>query len=537
VSGSSATPPASQALKQRLLHGGSLLVVGMVSLPVLGMYFAYIQPPGLIEPPPIQWQRVGLLLGRTLGLATLVSAASLLLGTVLGYAQARTTYRGRALLSVLSVLPLAVPSYLIAAIVRESMAPNSPLGSLLGTDSAFSGFWPAVLVLTVACTPYVQLLVAAALQRFPAAEEEAARSLGASSWRRFRALLVPRLRPTWSFALVLVALYVISDFGAVAVLDCRVLTWELYQARGARDAVVLAFAIMAAVIPMLTVIRLLAGEARPERQLGKGRSPSHHSLSRRALAVVYLAHAGIIGLGVLLPLLSLGSWVQAGFAHGVAFAPLGEPIFNTALFTLTAASFTLVCAFLPAWVVARSPKVRGRGVMENMTYLTSAVPGVLLAFGLLHLLLGLKRHLPLTLGGESAWGALEGAGLVLLLGYMMRFLAQGYAALKPAILALDVRQEESAKSLGASTNRRMWQVTLPALGPGIRAAFLLLFLSVAKELPLTLMLTPLGKQTLAYRIFDAQQEASLADVGAAGLLLMIFALGMQLVLLNRRVHA
>lgn len=531
------TAPSGQVLGPRLLQAGSLLVVGMVSLPILGMYFAYTQPPGLIEPPPIQWERVGLLLGRTLGLATLVSCASLFFGTALGYAQARTTYHGRAVLSVLSVLPLAVPSYLIAAIVRENMAPNSPIGSFLGTDSAFSGFWPAVLVLTVACTPYVQLLVAAALERFPAAEEEAARSLGASSWRRFKLLLVPRLRPTWSFALVLVALYVISDFGAVAVLDCRVLTWELYQARGARDAVVLAFAIMAAVIPILTVIRLLAGEARPERRLGKGRSPSHHPLSKRQLIFVYLVHGGIIGLGVLLPLLSLAGWVRAGFIHGTVFAPLTGPIINTASFTLIAASFTLVCAFLPAWYVARSQGNRAQGWIENTTYLTSAVPGVLLAFGLLHLLLGLKRYLPLTIGGESAWGALEGAGIVLLLGYMMRFLAQGYAALKPAILALDIRQEESAKSLGASVNRRIRQITLPALGPGIRAAFLLLFLSVAKELPLTLMLTPLGKQTLAYRIFDAQQEASLADVGAAGLLLMLFALGVQLALLNRRAHA
>jgi iron(III) transport system permease protein len=509
----------------------------MVALPILGMYFAYTQPPGLIEPPPISWTRVGALLGRTLGLAALVSSASLLLGTALGFAQARAHYPGRALLSLLSILPLAVPSYLIATIIRESMAPNSPLGALLGTRGAFSGFWPAVLVLTVACTPYVHVLVAAALQRFPAAEEEAARSLGASSWRRFKRLLIPRLRPTWSFALVLVALYVISDFGAVAVLDCRVLTWELYQARGARDAVVLAFAIMAAVVPILTLIRLLAGEARPERQLGKARAPSQRPLSGWALGGVYLLHAAIIGVGLLLPVLSLGNWVRAGLTHGARFAPLVEPVINTASFTLAGASLTLICAFLPAWVVARQSSNRTGAWMERATYLTSAVPGVLLAFGMLHLLLGLKRHIPISLGGESLWSAMEGVGLVLLLGYMMRFLAQGYAALKPAILALDIRQEESAKSLGASTMRRLQKITLPALGPGIRAAFLLLFLSIAKELPVTLMLTPVGKQTLAYRIFDAQQEASLPDVGAAGLLLLVFALGMQLLLLRRREHA
>ena len=120
---------------------------------------------------------------------------------------------------------------------------------------------------------------------------------------------------------------------------------------------------------------------------------------------------------------------------------------------------------------------------------------------------------------------------------MMRFLAEGYAALKPAILSLDLRQEESAMTLGATPFRRFYAISLPLLAPGIGAAFLLLFLSIAKELPVTLMLTPLGKQTLAYRVFDAQQEASLADVGAAGLILLALALSIQLVISRGKQHA
>ena len=114
----------------------------------------------------------------------------------------------------------------------------------------------------------------------------------------------------------------------------------------------------------------------------------------------------------------------------------------------------------------------------------------------------------------------------------MRFLSEGYAALKPAIVNLDLRQEESAKTLGASPKRIFQKITLPALKPGLQAAYLLLFIAIAKELPITLMLTPLGKQTLAYRIFDAQQEGVLPDAGLAALLLLGMALCVQLALLR-----
>ena len=517
---------------------GGVGIVSLVALPILGMLFAYHQPPGLIEPPPLSWDRVFPLLVRTLALALSVGAASLVLGSLLGFAQARMRYAGRRTLGVLSILPLAIPSYLIAAIVREEMAPNAALGSLFGTDGVFTGFGPALLVLTVACTPYVQVLVASALSRFPASEEEAARSLGATRMRRFQTILLPRLRPTFSFALLLVTLYVISDFGAVAVLDCPVLTWELYQARGAQDAVVLGFAIMACVIPLLALLRLLAGAARPQRSLGAQRPPSRERLTGGIRLAVFATHGLQIGIGVALPLASLITWVHQGFTHDAPFAPLEGPLFNTALYTMLGASLTLLCAFIPAWLVARDASRRAGQLLEGATYLTSAVPGILLAFGILHLVLGLKRHVPLAgPGSESLWTQLEGVGAFLILAYVMRFLGEGYAALKPAILGLDLRQEESARSLGASRWRTFRSVTWPALAPGAAAAFLLLFLSIAKELPITLMLTPIGEQTLAYRVFDAQQEASLLDLGLAGLVLLCLAVAMQLLLMRWRRHA
>ena len=139
---------------------------------------------------------------------------------------------------------------------------------------------------------------------------------------------------------------------------------------------------------------------------------------------------------------------------------------------------------------------------EHSVYAASAVPGILIATGLFFLVINRKQYESLS----DFIGLVELSGLFLLFGYMMRFLSEGYAALKPAFLSLDLRHEESAQTLGATPWRIFRRITLPAIKPGMKAAYLLLFIAIAKELPITLMLTPLGKQTLAYRILTRNKK-------------------------------
>ncbi|MGC6417044.1 MAG: ABC transporter permease, partial [Bradymonadia bacterium] len=402
------------------LFGG--LALFTVLLPVAGLCLAYLEPPGLFGAPTLSFERVWPLLGRSLALSTSVSILSLVAGTTLAWAEVRTAYAGRRILSLLSTLALATPSYLIATILREQMAPAGGLGHLMGTTEAFTGFWPAVLVLTVACTPYVHLLTAAALRRCPPAEEEAARSLGAGQWRVLSTIIAPRLRSTWAFALALVGLYVISDFGAVAILDCEVLTWELYKARDGHEAVTLGFGLMFVVFPLLVGVRLLSRQTFDERSVTQ-RQVERRALKGSGLCVVLLLHVLVIGLGVALPIGSLTNWVWQGLSHHVQFAPVTGP----AITTLVLAGFCTTVVVIVSGVVAYlavQTRPKTAGLIENMVYLTSSLPGVLVAVGILKLIIGIKREAPWT-----GWVWFETLGLFLLVGYCMRFLSQGFAAM------------------------------------------------------------------------------------------------------------
>lgn len=327
---------------------------------------------------------------------------------------------------------------------------------------------------------------------------------------------------------MIVAFYVISDFGAVAVLDCKVLTWALYQSRHApADAMRIGFGLVACTLPMLVFIRWLHGQQNVEKAINEARHLQRMPLPKALLIPTYLTHAFIIGLGLLLPLWTITHWIFSGLKYREQFAALGPTLQNTLVYTILGALLTLVAAMLPAYTIGRR-KHRYNDAAEHGVYITSAVPGILIATGLFFLILSLKNYDTTT----RVAGLLETSGLFLIFAYVMRFLSEGYAALKPAILNLDLRHEESAQSLGATPWRIFQKITLPAIKPGMKAAYLLLFIAIAKELPITLMLTPLGKQTLAYRIFDAQQEGVLPDAGLAALILLIMALCVQLVLLR-----
>jgi iron(III) transport system permease protein len=520
---------------------GAFIVTFIVFIPLVGLMLGLLDPipnPFLGTTPSftslLQQTGAQKMLLNTVLIAVAVSVAAVCMGTWLAYMQQRADYPGRKLLSLLCLMPLAMPSYLLAATLRESLGPGGMLGKPLGFPM-FTGFWPAFIVLVLTTVPFVQLLVNATLARSSSAEEEAARTLGANHWQVFRHVIVPRLRPSFAFALLIVQLYVISDFGAVAVLDYQVLTWRLYQSvdhQQLQEATLFGVTLLIITLPLLVLSRRIHGAVPRTLQVSNARAPKSKKLSKKALSLTYVIQAFIIGLGVLLPIITLMVWVWMGAKYNNVFASLAQPLADSIWITSVGALFVVVLAFFPAWFTARN-KNKASWLVEQMTYLSSALPGVLLAFGLILMALFISRYFD----ARALYPWLLSSGILLLLGYAMRFLAESYAPLKASILMLDPREKESARLLGASDWQWFKRVALPTLKPGVLTALVLAALAIIKELPVTLLLGgAMGLRPLSFRIFDRYQEAFLHDVGLAGLVLLLFSFTMTLVLLRWRRH-
>lgn len=519
----------------------ALAVALLVCLPLFGLVTGLFNPPQHpLTPSNLFWtdlwrqSHVWLLLGSTFSLAISVSFISLVLGTWLAWLEQRGQYPGARLLGLLALLPLAMPSYILAGALRESLGPGGWLGKTLGLP-LFTGFIPTLLVLVLVTVPFVQLLVSSALARISVSEEEAARSLGANSWQVFYRIILPRLRPSFAFSILIIQLYVISDFGAVAVLDYPVLTWRLYQYvdhQQLAQATVLGFALLLLVIPLLLCARWLHGHVNTV-VIGQVRLAQHQRLFGLKKGLAYLSQFFVVGFGVILPIMTLGDWVLKGWMEGITFAPLWMPLRDSLVVSLLSASVIIFLAIWPAWWVARQGGRRG-WFIEQATYLTSALPGVLLAFGLMLLALFFSRLLGKD-GQLYQW--LLGSGILLILGYTMRFLAEAYAGLKTAVLFLDPRLKDCARSLGATPWQWFEKIAVPTIMPGVTVAFVLVVLAVIKELPVTLLLgAAMGIRTLSFRVFDRYQEAFLHDAGLAGLVLLAISLSIVFLTLRWRYY-
>lgn len=493
-------------------------------LPLLGIGILLIDPPPNPFGMPqasldhlIQSRGLNLLWLRSIALATLVTIGSSVFGLILALLGQRFDYRGVHLFHWLSLLPLAMPSYILAAVLRQ-------------TFHGEGGFWLAVLSLILVCTPYTQLVVGSALANGSASEEEVARLMGATPWRIFRQILWPRLRTAVAFSMLISFLYAISDFGAVAMLDVPVLTWRLYESVQNQDllqASLLGCFLILSTLPVLLLAHRLRGKARPSIA-SQQRHPSRIPLSRPWNALAASLQLLPVFIGVLLPLMELCRWTVQ------ATEPLASPLdalWDSLVLSFLGTLLTLALAWGAAWATAKGQQKDQRWLPQAV-YLSSALPGVLLAFGLLMV------ALRLTKGIDGGYKVILGSGILLFLGYAMRFLAEAFGPILSGIQQLNPRLRESAMLLGASTSRWFSQVAFPILRPSLLSAFIIIMLAILKELPVTLILgSATGRRTLAFRIWDRYNEAIWADAGAHALLLCGLALILTGLTLRRRQNA
>lgn len=450
-------------------------------------------------------------LSRSLLLAASCALACMLLGTGLAVLVQRTDVLGRRALRVALAMPIVVPSFVGATALIAATGP----GGLVPFVPRPQGFVGAFVVLTVLTYPYVYLLVLARLAYTPRSHEEAARLLGAGTWRTVTTVLLPQLRPAASAGGLLVFLYVLSDFGAVALLRYDTITRAIYSTRLLDRTTSVTLGLFLAVLAL--GVTVLARSARPEPPGPKpAKAAQRIRLGRWRLPVSLLPWAVLL-LGLIGPVVVFAVWALRGSTTvGVGYSGPGdslafllEPMAASATAAVVAAvvAVVLVLPLAVASVRRASRLTRAASAMVTSVF---ALPGLLVALTLVFVALSVPGPL----------AALYQTFPLLILGYVLHFGAQALQSSQAAVASVPGRLDEAARTLGASPLRRFLTVDLPLVSPGLAAGAGLVLLSTLKELPATALLAPIGFQTLALRIFNAAQDGFFAEVGVTSLVLL-----------------
>lgn len=430
-------------------------------------------------------------------------------------------FPGRSFFASALVFPLAFPTYVLAFVYVGLLDFSGPvqefLRAFLGIETGFSFIRStagAVLVFSLALYPYVYLLARQAFISQGMQSLQAAQTLGLSRGAAVVKLAIPMARP-WIIAGISLALMeVLADFGAVAIFNVDTFTTAIFKTwMGMFN---LSTASQLASLLTLMVLLTLALEQRTRRY----KRYVHNTRNSPALRIslnglhAWLA-SGFCGLVLLLafviPMLQLLFWaVQSastdldprywGFVwHTLALSGLTAVLVLIAALALVLAQRHAQGRSWPAsWVM---PLVR----TANLGY---AMPGMVLAVGLYIPIAWLDKHW-LPWAQASGWQhapTLKATILVLALALMVRFLAVGFNPLQSAMERISSHQEQAARTLGLNTWKSLWRVHLPLLRPGIWTGFLLVFVEVMKEMPITLMTRPFGWDTLAVRVFEMTSE-------------------------------
>ncbi len=458
----------------------------------------------------------------TAALAAAVTTSATMIGVTLAWLTTRAALPGRRFWATVTCLPLVLPSYVGAFALVGALGPTGMLQSLLqpfGVERLPSiyGFPGAWLALTLFTYPYVQLSVRAGLRGLDPSIEEAARSLGRDRRRVFLEITLPHLRPSIHAGALLVALYTLSDFGAVSILQFNSFTRAIYvQYTSALDrgaAAVLALLLVLLTYAILTFEYRLRGRALYYRSsAGSKRAPALVPLGRwRLPALGGVSLISLLALGV--PLIVTGYWLTHGWMSGERFTPHADIVFNSVLVSAQAAAAGVLAALPIVMLAVRYPGAFSRGC-ERCAYIAHALPGIAVALALVFF--G-ARYAP--------W--LYQSRRMLVLSYVILFLPLAMGSLRASLLQMSPRLEEAGRILGRSSRSVLTSVTLPLMRPGIFMGLSLVFLNAMKELPATLILGPTGFHTLATRIWGATEEAFFARA-AAPVLILVFVSALSL---------
>lgn len=413
----------------------------------------------------------------------------------------RTSIPGRSLFLVLSALPLAVPSYVMAY-------------AWIAEFPSMSGIWAVILVMSLASYPYVAIPLAAALRNIDAGQEEAARSLGLGPLAAARRVTLPVVWPAAAAGLLLAALYMLSEFGTVAIFRVDAFTrviFTAYRASFDRTSAAVLSVLLVALALLLVIIearvrgraqrwRLGSGVSRPAPriQLGKGAT---------VIGLMWLTAVAALALGV--PAVSLILRLVESRNVDFDFAELVGAVAGSLTASTIGAAIAITLSLPIAILAARYTSRLVRGI-EGAAFLGHALPGVVVGLSLVFLTLAVLPAVYQTV-------------ITLAFAYAVLFLPKAIGASRSSIAAVPPALESTARSLGRGPLHTWFSVTGRLAWPGIAAGALLVLLTAMKELPATLMLRPTGFNTLATELWTRTEIEAFGSAAPYALAMILLA--------------
>ncbi len=372
--------------------------------------------------------------------------------------------------------------------------------------------------------PFLYLPIAATLRRLDPAIEDVAESLGLKPWAVFFRVVLPQLRLAIGGGALLVGLHLLAEYGLYAMIRFDTFTTAIFDqfksTFNGPAANMLAGVLALCCLAMLTVESAARGQARYAR-VGSGSAREQRTvlLGRGTVALGLTLQTVIALLALGVPLLTLGRWLVTGGVEVWQGGELLPALLQTLSLGVAGALLTSLAAIPIAWLSIRAPG-RLQRLLEGCNYITSSLPGIVVALALVTITIHFARPIYQTT-------------ITVLLAYLLMFLPRALVSLRAGFAQAPVELENIAQSLGRSPLRAVWLITLRLAAPGAAAGAALVFLAITNELTATLLLAPNGTRTLATGFWAMTSEIDYAAAAPYALLMVLLSLPLTAILYHQ----
>lgn len=507
---------------------GIALIVALPVLVVLGHLFM---------PTDGIWQHLGSTvlpryLGNTLFLVATVGLGTFVIGTGTAWLVVMCRFPGRRLFEWGLLLPLAVPTYVIAYAYTDFLQYAGPIQTWLRESFGWSAgdyffpdirsLWGAATLITLVLYPYVYMLARAAFLEQSVCVLDVGRTLGRGPWRLFTGVALPLARPAIVGGVSLALMETLNEFGAVQYFGVDTFTTGIYRTwfgLGEQVAAAqLAACLLAFVIALVLLERWSRGKRRYFHTTGRYQQMPEFALHGWRAWAATLACLTPVLLGFLIPSGLLGYLsVRGGDAlFGAAFLEFaGNSLLLAAIASIVAVGLALLLSY-----GARLNPGRVTRIATRVAAMGYAVPGSVVAVGILIPLVWLDHQINDVMRaqfGVVVGLLLSGSAFILIYAYLVRFLAVSFNAIEASLGKVTPSMDAASRTLGQTAGGTLRKVHTPIMRGSLIAAGILVFVDVMKELPATVILRPFDFDTLAIRAHNLAADERLAEASTSSL--------------------
>ncbi len=447
-----------------------------------------------------------------------VSLLTTLLGVSLAWLTAVCDFPGRKFFSWALMLPLAVPTYVLAFVFLGLLDYSGPVQSQLrvwfGTDVIFPevrSTGGVIAVLSLALYPYIYLITRNAFLTQGIRTLEVAQSMGYNRRQGFFKVALPMARPWIAGGLMLVLMEALADFGAVSIFNFDTFTTAIYKAWFGFFSLSAAAQLSSVLVIVVFVIILIEQQMRARMRYYQ---PGQHSvalnrfrLSRGAGFAACAYSFAVLLTAFIIPSVQLIFW-SFGVLSEELNARYAGFLINSLGLGFSASILTCICALLLSYARRHHPD-RITDFFVRASTLGYALPGTILAVGIfipIAYVDNVINDVAVSFFGTGTGPVLQGTLLIMIVAYMVRFMAAGYNSIDSSMQRITKNIDEASHLMGLKGLNMLRRIHLPILRTGMLTSATLVFVDVMKEMPITLMMRPFGWDTLAVKIYELTSE-------------------------------